>query len=648
MPKIYKLEDLQAVAKSRQGKCISKKYLGAREKHRWECVEGHVWEATPSPIINKGVWCPECAKEIRRQKKKKYSIEDMKKIALERGGKCLSKKMLNTQEKLFWICSKGHKWKTSSSSILRGSWCKKCFYEGVAGQYHKKDIEDAHLLAKEMKGVCLSKEYINSKGLLHWKCQMGHTWEASYGAISSGRWCPACANLKKSKKQIKYTIRDMNDLASNRGGCCVSKRYINSRTKLSWMCSNGHTWEATPANIKTGYWCPYCNDLIGETLCRVILEKIFKKNFIKTKPTWLVNSRSNRMELDGFCEELGLAFEHHGRQHYIKSYYAKTDRELELRKKEDKLKEKICKKNNVILLIIPEVGHLIEIDSLYDYIVNALKAFDVKIPKHDNFKYSKLDVYKNAQIMEAQGVAVERGGKFISTIYMGSSRKHEWECGEGHRWEATPSKIKMGRWCPKCAGKAPIKIEEIKEVARLKGGECLSNSIVNIKSKLIWRCGKGHEWKASASPIIYKDTWCPVCSRERQAERQRGSIKEMKKIAKAHGGKCLSKEYVTARVKLSWQCKVGHTWSATPSGIKQGKWCPKCRGLGFSQKEMLGQMQELAKKYSGKCLSKKYVNNITPLKWTCESGHVWKANPKNIKKGSWCPTCAKNKAIKRS
>jgi hypothetical protein len=55
-------------------------------------------------------------------------------------------------------------------------------------------------------------------------------------------------------------------------------------------------------------------------------------------------------------------------------------------------------------------------------------------------------------------------------------------------------------------------------------------------------------------------------------------------------------------------------------------------------------MMELAEKRGGKCLSEKYSNKSTPLKWKCgiEGHDEWEATPDNVKNhGSWCPDCAK-------
>ncbi|MCP4898302.1 MAG: hypothetical protein GY906_15115, partial [bacterium] len=40
------------------------------------------------------------------------------------------------------------------------------------------------------------------------------------------------------------------------------------------------------------------------------------------------------------------------------------------------------------------------------------------------------------------------GGKCLSDTYINTHTKLLWECKQGHQWEAKPSNIKSGRWCP--------------------------------------------------------------------------------------------------------------------------------------------------------------------------------------------------------
>ena len=43
---------------------------------------------------------------------------------------------------------------------------------------------------------------------------------------------------------------------------------------------------------------------------------MFGAKFPKLRPDWLVGPNGKRLELDGYCKEFCLAFEHHGEQHY--------------------------------------------------------------------------------------------------------------------------------------------------------------------------------------------------------------------------------------------------------------------------------------------------------------------------------------------
>jgi len=246
---------------------------------------------------------------------------------------------------------------------------------------------------------------------------------------------------------------------------------------------------------------------------------------------------------------------------------------------------------------------------------------------------------RKSTIEEMQAISEERGGKTLSSEYVNSETKLHWECAKGHQWEAVPSSIKRGIWCPKCAGKQAGTIEEMHAIAEKRGGKCLSSEYVNKETKLKWQCAEGHQWEANPASIK-RGSWCSACAGKRKS-----TLEEMQAIAEARGGKSLSSQYVNSEIKLKWQCAKGHQWEAKPANIKQGTWCPVCARGRTNQamdakKLTIEAMQAIAKERGGKCLSDEYVNNQIKLKWQCSKGHLWEATPKNIKTQRWCPVCA--------
>ena len=86
-------------------------------------------------------------------------------------------------------------------------------------------------------------------------------WQCKEGHV----WYASLNIVKNQKSWCPYcagrnlTIKDMQKIAESRGGKPLSKYYVNAHTKLKWQCDKGHIWEATPNNIKKGSWCPQCS-----------------------------------------------------------------------------------------------------------------------------------------------------------------------------------------------------------------------------------------------------------------------------------------------------------------------------------------------------------------------------------------------------
>lgn len=61
----------------------------------------------------------------------------------------------------------------------------------------------------------------------------------------------------------RYDIDYFKKLAIQKGGICISDKYINCRTKLEFKCACGNIWTAEPRHIIEGRWCPKCGHQKG-------------------------------------------------------------------------------------------------------------------------------------------------------------------------------------------------------------------------------------------------------------------------------------------------------------------------------------------------------------------------------------------------
>ncbi len=113
----------------------------------------------------------------------------------------------------------------------------------------------------------------------------------------------------------------------------------------------------------------------GESMCRTILESILKRSFPKSKPDWLVNPQTGRkLELDGYNEELKLAFEFDGTQHYQKStgYMGTKYDQIQYR---DKIKNQLCYNNDVFIIRVKYSEY--KNKNIEKYIADKLRSLNI-------------------------------------------------------------------------------------------------------------------------------------------------------------------------------------------------------------------------------------------------------------------------------
>jgi hypothetical protein len=184
-----------------------------------------------------------------------------------------------------------------------------------------------------------------------------------------------------------------------------------------------------------------------------------------------------------------------------------------------------------------------------------------------------------------------------------------------------------------------LTIGDMHAAAKRFSGRCLSTAYVNNSTHLNWECSAGHQWRAIPM-TVRKGHWCPVCASKKRAMTALLSdgLQRCEEIASKNGGLCLSDEYCGNSTPLEFECASGHRWSARPSNLFQGKWCPICAGKKFE--DPIAKLAGIALQRGGRLLSGAYKSGHIPLLWECKKGHRWMASPSSIKSGSWCPHCA--------
>jgi len=573
--------------------------------------------------------------------KRTTTIDDFSKIAKDKGGQCLTQTYINSQTKLTFQCKNGHTWHVIPNAIKRGQWCKKCSDTERSLKRRQEGLIEAQEYAKAKKGKCISNEYKGSHSPLTWECKKGHQWTTAFGSIKHGNtWCPHCSN------RAKLTIEQMQELAHEKGGKCLSKKYINVDTKLLWECKDGHQWKSIPYLIKNGSWCPKCNVIKRSRAQRSSIDEMtalansrggrcISKTYTnsQTPLTWQCNNghkweaKPNNIKQGKWCPKCSAGLGERICMEYFEQLF-KTDF--------PKSYPNWLKNEN---------GNQMELDGLS----TSLKvAFEHQGGQHyyidgffikttEQLKRRKRDDELKKRLCKEHGISLIRVPEIPKHLKVENLKQFiKEQCKSKDiplpkQYEQTDIDL-LKAYTPTDT------LTELQQFAIEKGGKCLSNGYYGSQVNLMWECGMGHRWQAVPNRIK-QGSWCPYC-----AGTIKMTIQQMRELAQKRQGKCLSEKYINNNTALLWECKKGHQFESRPDNVKGGTWCPTCgiKDRADAQRSNISEMQSIAKNRKGKCISTEYKSTHSKLTWECEFGHQWKAVPSAVRRGSWCPICSGN------
>lgn len=214
----HKLAEIHEMAQGRGGQCLSHEYTGVAGLYRFRCAAGHEWESRGHHVLD-GRWCSHCAYATRRGKPRSQEtrqkihqalrlsdgLQRLERLAVAKGGQCLSDQYLGSLVRHGFRCAKGHEWQATAASVVSGKWCATCRDDAL-----RLTLADAQQAAHARGGRCLSTSYVNGRTPMQWECDRGHVWTTCLEPIRlKGTWCPDCAHMaqvsnRKSKAMGRY------------------------------------------------------------------------------------------------------------------------------------------------------------------------------------------------------------------------------------------------------------------------------------------------------------------------------------------------------------------------------------------------------------------------------------------------------------
>jgi len=261
----------------------------------------------------------------------------------------------------------------------------------------------------------------------------------------------------------KFTYNDVKNYIEKEGYQLLSDTYKNCETKLIVRCSKGHEYKVTFDSFKRGSRCPNCSN---------------KKYAEKRRHSY----------------------------NYIKEQFEKECYEL--------LSDTYVNNKTKLLVRCPK-GHeyKVRFDSF-----NQGKRCPLCCDNNHNYTYDYVKEY-----MEKEGY------KLLSDTYVNNKTKLLVRCPEGHEYKIRFYSFGQGNRCPVCNIKHKEHVEKrrhnynfIKDQFEKEGYQLLSDTYVNMKTKLSVRCPEGHEYKVTFGRF-QQGGRCPTCyalSKSSKGEKQ--------------------------------------------------------------------------------------------------------------------------------
>lgn len=241
---------LQELASAARLTCLDMEWMGARHGYLFRCELGHESTRRLDRLKTKP-FCLACA---RLEREHSGPMAALLRDAASVGITCLDTEWRGADHRYQFRCNEGHEWTRTQVGSWKGRGCPVCARAASnLKRLKQENLRKLQDLAMSHGGVCLSTQYFGADEKYSFRCAVGHEWSTPPSVLIGGSWCKRCHFDSRL-----LGIELAHEAAKARGGRCLSVHYVNSLSKLTWLCHRGHEWQAPLSAIRVGKWCKRC------------------------------------------------------------------------------------------------------------------------------------------------------------------------------------------------------------------------------------------------------------------------------------------------------------------------------------------------------------------------------------------------------
>ena len=507
--------------------------FGSGKKICWKCIKGHEWDAR---VYNRtdGKNCPFCSgKKVSKENNLKFLFPEIAKEWHPTKNNNLKPEDVTkgSEKKVWWMCIKGHEWKTFIYSRTYGRNCPKC-----SGGSSKPEFRILSELETIFKTIDSRHKFKKTEIDIFIKdINIGIEYDGFYYHNNK-----ADKDIKKNiflKKFIKKLIR-------------VRHSPLTKLDNFDVIVKKDELTKKDLNNILNSIY-DFCNNE---------QKTLIKKYLNKSK---FVNEKSYNKYLSYFPSPIPEKSLTSLNLQFVKEWNYEKNYPLTPNSFSTKSQTKVwwkCSNNHEWKTRIANrtTGQ------------NCPFCSGKKVSKENNLKFLFPKIAKEWHPTKNNNLKPE-------DVTKTSNKKVWWKCIKGHEWNSNVSNRANGTNCPFCSGRNASKESNLKLLFPKIAKEWHPTKNNNLKpedvtkrsgKKVWWKCIKGHEWKT----VIFIRTNggnCPFCSGKKVSKENnlKFLFPEIAKEWHPTKNNNLKPEDVTksSSKKIWWKCSNKHEWIARVS-----------------------------------------------------------------------------------